>query len=58
MIAFVSHSFENKPEFENITDALAAAGVQYWDAEIKAGTSLRTELRRAVGVRPRRNHDC
>jgi len=48
MVAFVSHSFDNKPEFDNVTDALTAAGVQYWNAEIKPGTSLRQELRRAV----------
>lgn len=49
MAAFISHSFENKPEFENVTDALALRGVAYWNpAEIRAGASLREQLRAAV----------
>jgi CheY-like chemotaxis protein len=47
--AFISHSFDNKPEFDNIIDALAQAGVPYWDPmEIKSGDSLREQLRRAI----------
>ena len=42
MSAFISHSFENKPEFENVTDALDLRAVPYWNpAEIKPGASLR-----------------
>jgi CheY-like chemotaxis protein len=49
MAVFVSHSFEDKPQFENITDALAQAGVAYWNpAEVQPGSSLRDQLRRAV----------
>ena len=49
MTAFISHSFENKPEFENITDALDQRAVAYWNpAEIHAGASLREQLRAAV----------
>ena len=49
MTAFISHSFDNKPEFENVTDALDIRGVAYWNpAEIKPGASLREQLRSAV----------
>ena len=49
MTAFISHSFENKPEFENVTDALDVQGVGFWNpAEIRAGASLREQLRAAV----------
>ena len=46
---FVSHSFEDKSDFENITDALAQADVPYWNpAEVQPGSSLRDQIRRAV----------
>lgn len=49
MSVFISHSFENKPEFENITDALAQKEVEYWNpGDVKPGSSLRDQLRRAV----------
>lgn len=49
MTAFISHSFENKPEFENITDALDQRTVPYWNpADIRPGHSLREQLRAAV----------
>lgn len=49
MTAFISHSFENKPEFENVTDALDLRSVPYWNpAEIRPGASLREQLRTAV----------
>lgn len=49
MPVFVSHSFENKPEFENVTDALDVRGVPFWNpAEIRPGASLREQLRAAV----------
>ncbi len=49
MAAFISHSFENKPEFENIADALQQRGVDFWNpGEIRPGASLREQLRAAV----------
>lgn len=49
MAVFISHSFENKPEFENVTDALDLRAVPYWNpAEIRPGASLREQLRAAV----------
>lgn len=49
MPAFISHSFENKPEFENVADALDIRSVPYWNpAEIRPGASLREQLRAAV----------
>jgi hypothetical protein len=49
MTAFISHSFENKPEFDNIVDALVHTGVPYWNpTEVKPGDSLRDQLRQAV----------
>lgn len=49
MTAFISHSFENKPEFENVTDALELRNVAFWNpAEIRPGASLREQLRAAV----------
>lgn len=49
MTTFISHSFENKPEFENVTDALELRGVAFWNpAEIRPGASLREQLRTAV----------
>lgn len=49
MSAFISHSFENKPEFENVTDALVLCDVPFWNpAEIRPGGSLREQLRAAV----------
>jgi CheY-like chemotaxis protein len=49
MGAFISHSFENKPEFENIADALVQRDVEFWNpAEIRPGASLREQLREAV----------
>jgi hypothetical protein len=49
MPVFISHSFENKPEFENIVDALDQRSMSYWNpSEVKAGASLREQLRTAV----------
>lgn len=49
MPAFISHSFENKPEFENVADALDLRSVPYWNpAQIVPGASLREQLRAAV----------
>lgn len=49
MSVFISHSFQNKPEFENIVDALEQRYVPYWNpSAIKPGASLREQLRAAV----------
>lgn len=49
MPVFISHSFENKPEFENVADALSRRSVPFWNpAEIRPGASLREQLRAAV----------
>jgi CheY-like chemotaxis protein len=49
MSVFISHSFDNQPEFENVADALEHVQVPYWNpAEVKAGCSLRDQLRQAV----------
>jgi CheY-like chemotaxis protein len=50
MTVFISHSFDDKSEFENVTDWLDRLGVPYWQpAEIKSGSSLREQLRQAIG---------
>ena len=49
MKIFVSHDFENKPEFENLTEWLSKDDVPYWDPlEVRPGRSLRDQLREAV----------
>ncbi len=49
MTVFISHSFNDQPEFENVTDWLDRSGVPYWKpAEIKSGASLRDQLHRAI----------
>ncbi len=49
MTTFISHSFQNKPEFENIVDALEQRSIPYWNpSEVRAGASLREQLRNAV----------
>ena len=49
MTAFISHSFANTPEFENVTDALQPLGVEFWNpSDIRPGASLREQLREAV----------
>ncbi len=47
---FISHSFDNQPEFENVTDWLDQLHVSYWHpSEIKTGSaSLSDQLRAAV----------
>jgi CheY-like chemotaxis protein len=46
---FISHSFENKPEFDNVADQLEQANVSYWDPnKVQSGGSLRDQLRTAV----------
>jgi CheY-like chemotaxis protein len=49
MTAFISHSFEDQPEFDNVTQELQSKRVRFWSpAEIRAGASLREQLRVAV----------
>ena len=49
MTVFISHSFDNAPEFDNLTDALAARQLAWWNpAEIKPGASLREQLHAAI----------
>lgn len=49
MPVFISHAFENRPEFENVADALNQRGVAFWNpGEIRPGASLREQLRAAV----------
>lgn len=51
MTVFISHSFDNRPEFENVTDWLDRLDVPYWKpAEIRSGASLRGQLRRAINA--------
>ncbi|MCS7483030.1 TIR domain-containing protein [Umezawaea endophytica] len=46
---FISHSFDNELEFENVVDWLEHLGVPYWrPTEMKSGGSLREQLRSAV----------
>ncbi|AHH16042.1 response regulator [Nocardia nova SH22a] len=50
MTVFISHSFADQAVFDNVTDWLDLRGVPYWKpAEIKAGASLRGQLRDAIG---------
>jgi CheY-like chemotaxis protein len=49
MTVFISHSFDDQSEFENITDWLDRLDIPYWKpAEIKSGASLRGQLRHAI----------
>jgi CheY-like chemotaxis protein len=49
MTVFISHSFKNQAQFENVTDWLDRYQVPYWKpSEIKSGASLRNQLREAI----------
>jgi CheY-like chemotaxis protein len=49
MTVFISHSFDDQPDYENVTDWLDGRNVPYWKpAEIKSGASLRGQLRQAI----------
>ena len=49
MLIFVSYAFEDKAHFENITDALADAGLDYWKtSETRAGELLSKQLQDAI----------
>jgi hypothetical protein len=42
---FISHSFENRPEFENVAEWLEREKVPYWRPfDIRPGESLRDQL--------------
>jgi hypothetical protein len=50
MTVFISYSFDDQPDFENVADWLDNLSVPYWKpAEIKPGESLREQLREAIG---------
>lgn len=49
MPVFISHSFQDKPEFDNIADALELKNIEYWKPEsLRAGASLAEQLRRSI----------
>jgi hypothetical protein len=49
MPVFISHSFENKAEFDNIADALEQKGIEYWKpGTLKAGSLLSEQLRQSI----------
>ena len=50
MIVFISHSLEDKGQFEDIAAALKQEGISYWDPErIKPGAFLSEQLNEAIG---------
>lgn len=50
MSVFISYSFDDQPDFDNVADWLDNLGVPYWKpSEIKSGESLREQLRQAIG---------
>lgn len=49
MTIFISHSFADKDQFDNIADALEAGDVPYWKpSQIVAGAALSDQLREAI----------
>lgn len=49
MPVFISHSLENKAEFDNIADALEQKGIEYWKpGSLKAGSLLSDQLRQSI----------
>jgi TIR domain len=49
MPVFISHSFENKAEFDNIADALEQKGIDYWKpGSLEAGSPLSDQLRQSI----------
>ena len=49
MTIFISHSFTDKDQFDNIADALEAGDVPYWKpSQIVAGAMLSDQLREAI----------
>lgn len=49
MTVFISHSLQDRPQFENVTEWFDARKVPYWrPTDLKSGESLRDQLRAAV----------
>jgi hypothetical protein len=49
MAVFISHSFSDKDQFDNIADALKEAGIPYWDpGAMKPGATLSEQLHEAI----------
>ncbi|MEO6165102.1 MAG: toll/interleukin-1 receptor domain-containing protein [Candidatus Binatia bacterium] len=49
MVIFVSYAFEDRAHFENITDALEDAGLEYWKTgDTRAGEQLSKQLQDAI----------
>src|SRR5262245_41128911 len=49
MSVFISHSFENKAEFDNVADALEQRGIAYWKpGSLEAGSPLSDQLRQSI----------
>jgi TIR domain len=49
MPVFISFSFENKPEFDNIADALKDKGIEHWaPGSLRAGAPLADQLRESI----------
>lgn len=49
MKVFISHAFEDAPQFDNLTWAFKSAGIEFWDPrEVRAGTQLADQLRQAI----------
>ena len=49
MAIFISHSFTDKDQFDNIADALDAASIPYWKpGEMLPGAPLSEQLRDAI----------
>lgn len=50
MTVFISYSFDDQPDFENVADWLDNLSVPYWKpAEIRTGESLREQLHQVIG---------
>jgi hypothetical protein len=50
MPVFISHSFDDQEQFNNIADALESAGLPFWKpGEIMPGATLSEQLREAIG---------
>jgi hypothetical protein len=49
MTVYISHSFDDKPFFDNVADTLDDAGIQYWNPDsILPGAPLADRLREAI----------
>jgi hypothetical protein len=51
MGVFISHSFEDRGQFDNIVDQLEEEGIPYWNPiSMRGGTSLSEQLREAIAA--------